>query len=96
MTDFTIQPCADKGGLSAKLTTPRQLDIKAISKTFKTIIETPHVLVVEVDGHEIIVHGYGELIFKTLTDEDEIRAIAERIYRAGIPTLGGTGEAVRS
>ena len=77
---FTLQPCADKGGLSAKLAQPRTLNLHAISVHFHTIISTPHVIVIKTDAGEAIVHSYGEIIFKEAKDENAIKRIAETIF----------------
>ena len=57
-----------------------KLDLEKIKKRFKVLIDTPILLVIDEQG-EIIVHSYGELLFKTLRDEEKIRKIAEEIYR---------------
>ena len=77
---FKIEKCKDKGGLSVKPSVKVLLDLKKIKTKFKTLIETPIVLVIEKEG-EIVVHEYGELIFKNLKDEEKIRRIAEEIYK---------------
>ncbi len=81
--DFTIQKCQDKGGLSAKPIKQINLDLLAIKQKFVTIVFTPYVLVVK-KGVEVIVHRYGELIFKDTWDEAVVRKLAEEIYAAGI------------
>ena len=79
---FRIEKCRDKAVYSAKLDKPRRLDLKRIAAKFKTIQDTPIVLVVEVDGVEVIVHRHGELLFKNCNDMEKLRKIAEKIYGA--------------
>ena len=82
MIDFIIAPCKKKATFSAKPTGQVRLNLANISKEFAVEIETPVALFIE-DHGGIIVHNYGEIFFKTLTDEKLIREITERIYRAG-------------
>ena len=51
---------------------------------FETILETPILLVIKTEGLEIIVHVYGELLFKRCEDTDLMRKIAEKIYAVGL------------
>ncbi|MFC1741337.1 hypothetical protein ACFL3V_02275 [Nanoarchaeota archaeon] len=82
MPDFTINRCKTKKGFSVKPKSNIKLNLKSISKKFKTTLDADVLLVIDNEG-EIIVHGYGELIFKELDDKDKIKSIAEEIYRAG-------------
>ncbi len=79
---FKIEKCRDKAVYSAKLDKPGRLDLKRIAKKFNTLQDTPIVLVVEVDGCEVIVHRHGELLFKNCNDMDKLKKIAEKIYGA--------------
>ena len=51
-----------------------------LKSKFHTIIETPIVLVIKEDNIEIIVHEFGELLFKDSTDEKKMHKIAEKIF----------------
>ncbi|MBT7902360.1 HesA/MoeB/ThiF family protein [Candidatus Woesearchaeota archaeon] len=80
--EFTIQKCKTKAGWSAKPTKQLKLNLNNIKKKFKLIMDTPILIVIEKKG-EIIVHNYGELLFKDLKDEQEIKKIAKEIYLVG-------------
>jgi len=80
--DFTVELCKDKGGWAAKPKVQTKLDLGKISSQFTTLIKTPILLVVKIQGHDVIVHGHGELIFKDLEDREEIRKLAEKVYHA--------------
>ncbi len=82
MIEFKVSKCKDKAGYSAKPVKNLELDLWRVKKKFVTILETPLVIVVDCDG-EIVVHKFGELLFKTLTDEKKINEIAKQIYAAG-------------
>jgi len=86
MIEFTLEKCKTKAAYSAKLKKQQKLDLQKIKKTFEIVLETPILLVVKVGGVEVIVHGYGELLFKDCQETDLMRKIAERIYSAGLKT----------
>ncbi|MBU2634534.1 MAG: HesA/MoeB/ThiF family protein [Nanoarchaeota archaeon] len=75
---FIIKLCKTKAAYSTKIN--KKLNLNQISKKYKTIVKTPILLIIKVNNHEIIVHNYGELIFKDLKDEDKINKIAKEIY----------------
>jgi len=84
MIDFTLEKCKTKASYSAKLKKQSQLQLQKIKKKFTVVLETPILLVVAVDGVEVIVHGYGELLFKKCDDLNLMKKIAEKIYSAGL------------
>ncbi|MBU0461360.1 MAG: hypothetical protein KJ574_02110 [Nanoarchaeota archaeon] len=77
--EFTISKCKTKAVMSVKPKKNMQLNLDKIRKNFKVILDTPILLVIK-EEDEIIVHGYGELLFKTFTDEKKIERIAKKIY----------------
>lgn len=81
---FSLGKCKTRAGYSAKLKNPQRLDLKSIKFKFETILETPILLVIKTEQGEVIVHGYGELLFKEGKDMDEMEKIAERIYEVGL------------
>lgn len=76
--------CKTKAGYSAKLQKQQKLNLEAIKKKFKIVLETPILLVIEMEGIEIIVHGYGELLFKKGDDFELMENIAEQVYEIGL------------
>jgi len=79
-TQFTLSKCTTRAGYSAKPAKNMKLNLSQIKKKFNTLIETPIVLVINEDGMEVIVHEYGELLFKDATDETKMQKLAQRIY----------------
>ncbi len=79
--DFSIKLCKTKASYSVKPIKNLKLDLSKIKKKFNVTIETPILLVIKEDNEEIIIHDFGEIVFKTLKDEDKIRDIAMRIYK---------------
>ena len=81
---FSLGKCKTKATFSAKLKKQNKLDLKKIAKKFKVVMETPILLVIKVEGIEIIVHGYGELLFKKCEDTELMEKIAKEIYEIGL------------
>jgi len=84
MSEFSIEKCKTKAAYSAKLKKQQHLDLQKIKNKFEVLLETPILLVIKEQEVEIIVHGYGELLFKNGDDVDLMRKIAERIYEVGL------------
>lgn len=80
--DFHIKLCKTKAAISVKPNKRIDLNLNKIKKEFKIKLETPILLVLDEKG-DVIVHKYGEIIFKKLKDEDNIMKIAEKIYSIG-------------
>ncbi len=81
---YILSKCKTKAAYSAKLKKPRKINLLAIGKKFKVIMETKILLVLEVENVEIICHGHGELMFKNCEDYDLVESIAEEIYSVGL------------
>lgn len=80
MTEFTFEKCKTKGAYSAKLKTPNKLDLKLLKGKVNIVSETPVLYLVKEGKYEIIVHAYGELLFKEGTDIEEMKKIAQKLY----------------
>ena len=55
-----------------------------IKKKFRVVLDTPILLVIHVQGIELIVHGYGELMFKKGEDMEWMEKVAKEIYEIGM------------
>ena len=82
LPDFTVQKCKTRKGWSAKPKRNIKLNLNDIKKKFKVVLDTPILLVINYEG-EIVIHDYGELLFKDLKDEKRIKELSDEIYRAG-------------
>lgn len=81
---FKVELCKTHAAMKTTLSKNGKLNLENIKKTFDTVLDTPILLVVKADGEEIIVHSYGELMFKTLKDEKRIEVLAKKIYEVGL------------
>ena len=63
-----------------------KLDLKKIKEEFETILETPILLVIREQGLDIVVHVYGELLFKNGTAEqvELMEKVTQKIYVIGL------------
>tara|TARA_Y100000310_G_C20435377_1_gene693468 strand:+ start:317 stop:577 length:261 start_codon:yes stop_codon:yes gene_type:complete len=84
MVDFTLGKCKTKATFKTNLKKKGKLNLKKIAEKFEVVMETPILLVVKVDNIEIIVHGYGELLFKKCEDTEFMEKVAEEIYSVGL------------
>lgn len=80
-SSYTIKKCKTRAAFSVRFN--RKIDLVNIKKKYKVLLETPLLLVVEKDGAEMIVHQYGEVIFKKVKDYNQIERLAEEIYSLG-------------
>lgn len=81
---FSFGKCKTRAGYSARLLKQSTLNLAAIAKTFPVILETPILLVIREGDMEIVIHRYGELLFRKGDDPALMEKTAERIYRVGI------------
>ena len=81
---FILSKCKTKAAYSARLMTTTKLDLEKIKSEYKTIMETKILLVLNVEGIEIICHNYGELLFKNCDDMNKMEKIAVEIYLLGL------------
>ena len=79
--NFELTLCRTGNTLSVK--TDKGLDLEKIKDNFGVLREGKTNLLVEIDNEEVIVDKKGEIIFKTLKDENMIMKIAREIYKAG-------------
>ena len=84
MVEFTLEKCRTKAAYSAKLKKQSPLNLQKIKRKFEVALETPILLVIAIEGVEVIVHGYGELLFKRCQDQELMKKIAEIIYETGL------------
>lgn len=76
--NYIIKKCKTKATYSVKFN--RKIDLKKIKRNYKIVLKTPILLVAEIDGEEVIVHAYGEILFKRCRDYAKVEKIAEEIY----------------
>ncbi len=78
---FSVEFCDTRAAYEIKPSKNVTLDLHAIKKHFNDIIvETPIVLVLRVEGEEIIVHNYGNVLVKECKDIKKIKRIGEKLY----------------
>lgn len=77
---FEIKECKTKGGYEVKPLKNIKLDFNKIKSQFKVIFDSPVALVIKENEYEIVIHKYGELLFKNCTDKIIIEKIAKKVY----------------
>ncbi|MFH1275650.1 MAG: hypothetical protein ABIH82_00905 [Candidatus Woesearchaeota archaeon] len=82
--DFSFGKCKTKATYSSKLKQPGKLNLNKIKEKYEVVLETPILLVIKVKGIEVIVHGYGELLFKKCEDVPLMEKLSAEIYEVGL------------
>ncbi|MBW3014921.1 hypothetical protein KY330_00705 [Candidatus Woesearchaeota archaeon] len=82
--EYDIVPCKSKAAVSVKPLNQVKLDFNKLRKQFEILLDNPIALVLKVGDDEVIVHNYGEMLFKTLKDEGLIRKIADKIFEEAV------------
>jgi len=77
---FEISPCKTKAAFKVVPKGKLKLDMGALKEEFDVLLDAGIVLVLKIENEELTVHSYGEILFKTLKDEEKIRKISEKIY----------------
>ncbi len=78
---FKLELCRTKTTLTVK--THKKLNLEKIKKKFGELRDAGNTILIEVDNEQVIINKEGEIIFKTLRDENKVMEIADEIYEAG-------------
>jgi len=78
---FEIKKCKKKAAYTAKPKNNLKLDLDGLKNKFEVVFDSPLVLVLKIDEEEVVVHKYGELIFKKCEDMDKMEKIAKKIFK---------------
>lgn len=81
---FSLGKCKSKAAYSTKLRQKGKLDLAKIKAKYDAILETPILLVIKIDGIEVVVHSHGELMFKNCSDVGWMEKKAEEVYKVGL------------
>ena len=81
---FSLAKCKTKAAYSTKLKQKGKLNLEKIRQKFEIVMVTPILLVIKVEGLEIIVHSHGELLFKKCENVELMEKIAEKVYAIGL------------
>jgi len=79
LINFELKLCKTRDALSLKPRKNMQLNLNEIKKHYETLVNTPILIVIKKDNHEIIIKKDGEMIFKDLEDENKILEIGKEI-----------------
>ena len=80
---FRIELCKTKAAFSAKPEKHIELNLESIKQEYSVILESPILLVLNTPAGEVVVHKYGEIIFKEQADPEIIETVAKHIYEIG-------------
>ena len=78
---FELTLC--RTGATLTVRTNKKLNLDKIKNNFGVLRDAKVTLLLEVDNEQVILNNQGEIIFKTLKDENKIMEIASKIYNVG-------------
>ncbi|MEK6835602.1 MAG: hypothetical protein AABX55_01110, partial [Nanoarchaeota archaeon] len=78
---FDLTLCQTGNTFTVK--TNKKLNLEKIKDNFGVLRDANITLLIEVDDEQVIINNQGEIIFKTLKDENKIMNIANKIYNVG-------------
>ena len=84
---FTLNPCDTDKSCKAKLNKRQKLDLGKIKEKFKVTSDAGIALVLEIEHIEVIVHGFGDLVFKVgklKISKSKLKELAKKIYGIGL------------
>ncbi|HLD04346.1 MAG TPA: HesA/MoeB/ThiF family protein [Candidatus Nanoarchaeia archaeon] len=81
---FILHYCKTKAALEVKPLRQLNLDLEKIKESYTLVSDAGSILVVKVEGEEVIVHKQGVLMFKTLKDKEKAKELTEKIYETGL------------
>ena len=80
--EFDVGPCKAKGGISVKPKNQIKLDLNKIKTKYEVLLDTQILIVIKhKELGEIVIHSYGEMIFKDSKDENKIKEFANGIFK---------------
>ena len=79
--NFELSLC--KTGATLTVRTNKPLDLNKIKNNFGVLRDTKITLLIEFENEQVIINKQGEIIFKTLRDEEKVMKIANEIYLVG-------------
>ncbi|MFQ5474560.1 MAG: ThiF family adenylyltransferase [Candidatus Nanoarchaeia archaeon] len=82
---YLVTMCKRKAAMAAKPIRHMSLDFDKLKSKYEVVLDTPILLVLRADD-EVIVYKHGEILFKTMTDEDKVRKAADKIYEVAACT----------
>jgi len=81
---YKIEFCKSKAAMSAKPQKNLKLNMKKVVENFDVVADANIVAVINIEGEEIVVHDYGELLFKKEKNEDRLKELAEKVYEVAL------------
>ena len=77
---FEIKECKTRAVYESKPLKKLRIDFERIRKEYEVVKYTPYVMIIRIEGEEVIVNKNGILQFKYCKDTDKIRELSKKIY----------------
>jgi len=77
---YEIRMCDTKNQYSARPLIDMKIDFNRLKKKVNVKVESPIVLICEIEGVECLIHNYGEIFFRNSFDEKRVEKIVKFVY----------------
>ncbi len=81
---YEIRMCDTKNQYSARPLVEMKVDFARLKKSVKVLVESPIVLICNIDGVECLIHNYGEIFFRNTKNIKKMKIVADKVYRQSI------------
>lgn len=78
--EYTIKRCKTNATFEVNPHKKLKMDFEALKDRFEVVADTPMVLILRIEGEEVVVYENGMLMFKSLKNTDKAGEIAKIIY----------------
>jgi len=77
-----VRKCKKKGAWAAQLVKNKEFNLEKVKEKFEVEFESPVVVLIKVEGCEVLVQKDGELLFKNCDNMKVIKKVAKEIYES--------------
>ncbi|MBT4823581.1 hypothetical protein HN695_06110 [Candidatus Woesearchaeota archaeon] len=83
---FTLEQCKTDLSCKAKLIKRKKLNLANIKDKFDVVTDAGIALVLSINKLEVVVHGFGEIVFKTGKNIEKVKLkkIAQKVFECGL------------
>ena len=81
---FEIKICKTKAAYAAKPKRHLKMNLEKLKNKYNIKADAGIVLIADIDGEDVIIHSFGEILFKGCKDIKKMHRIAEDIYKVAL------------
>ncbi len=77
---YEIRMCDTKNQYYSRPLVEMKIDLNKLKKKVKVIVESPIVMICDIDGVECLIQKHGEIFFRDTNDKKKMKMIAGKVY----------------